>query len=141
MFKKGTYLPGHLLLQILFDRVSQEDTRNGFVLDGALRTLEEVWGFRPMLAKAGRDYHLTGIHLQAQLKILDDRMSIRRREDDTPEKIDSRRKSYENNLLERHNAINSQEGWRIVEVDASPDGEELVFNNVQNALLQVFNSS
>ncbi len=46
MFATHTYLAGDTLLKILTGRFAREDTLDGFVLDGGLRTLEETKDFQ-----------------------------------------------------------------------------------------------
>lgn len=128
MFATHSYLAGETLLQILVSRFSQADTKNGLVLDGGLRTLEETEAFQTMLEMAGRALPLTVIYLQipeaqTYLRLIDG-PNARRRKDDTPEGISSRLAKFQHQLNERLAVISGQESWTLLPIDATAPIEE-----------------
>lgn len=129
MFEKRVYLDGQMLIDILVDRLSQEDCQDGFVLDGGLRTLKETVIFKDMLVSAGRDYPLTVIHLRLPGWQSIDRLvtgeSARGRSDDTIEAVLARLSKYQDKLVERINVIKSTNGWQILNINAQPPENEV----------------
>ena len=123
MFAEHTYLDGTTLLEILIDRFRQDDTKDGFVLDGGLRTLEETHDFRGMLVEAGRDLPVTVIHLDVPEAVSLDRLvsgeNARKRSDDTYEGVMCRLAKYYSQLEERMRVMESQPNWRLVHIDAT----------------------
>ena len=117
------YLDGETLLEILVDRFRKEDTKNGFILDGGLRTLEETIKFQEMLEAAGRDLPVTVIHLYIpewmSLERLVTGENARKRSDDTYEWVMSRLSMYFTQLEERMSVIENQPNWRLVHIDAT----------------------
>lgn len=49
------YVNPDILVRMIEDRIRQEDTENGFILDGGMRTIEETEQFSSSLKRAGRD--------------------------------------------------------------------------------------
>ncbi|MBI4157632.1 nucleoside monophosphate kinase [Candidatus Woesebacteria bacterium] len=122
MYKNKAYLAGPTLLRILVDRFAKDDTKDGFILDGGLRTIEETIDFRGMLRQAGRDIPLTVVYLiiteEETYRRLLDGPDARKRHDDTRESIASRLEKFKLNLKERLAVIKAEEGWGIIEIDA-----------------------
>jgi len=133
MLSSNTYLAGETLIKILTDRFAQEDTENGFVLDGGLRTLEETVDFQNMLETAGCVLPLTIIYLRIPTEISIERLIVgknaRKRRDDTIEGVESRLSEFYFQLEERLSHINDQPNWELVEIDATSSIED-VFSEV-----------
>lgn len=129
MFDEKVYLPGDLLIQILEDRFSREDTLNGFVLDGGMRTVEETRTFQAMLERVGRALPIRVVHLQIPEELSFERLvtgeKARKREGDTVEGVTSRLSKFYYQLDERLNHIESESSWSVVEVDATRSKEEV----------------
>ncbi len=49
------YVDPDILVRMIEERIQQEDTKNGFVLDGGMRTIEETEQFGSLLERVGRD--------------------------------------------------------------------------------------
>lgn len=123
MHENQTYLPGHLLLQMVQNRLNKEDTQKGLVLDGGFRTLEETRGFSEMLEGVKRDFSIKIIFLKIPGWESVNRLEKRGREkDDTPEGILSRLSTFYENLGERMSFI--RERWGIQMVRAANKNEE-----------------
>lgn len=137
MFAADTYLDGNTLLKILTNRFSKDDTLNGFVLDGGLRTLEETLKFPDMLDSAGRAFPLTVIYLQIpeekSLERLVTGINARKRDRDTTEGVSSRLNMFYKDLEERLVYIASQPNWQIIDIDAIAS-QEVVYLKVADSL-------
>jgi len=133
MFEKSVYLDGQMLIDILVDRLSKDDCRNGFILDGGLRTLKETIIFKDMLVTAGRDYPLTVLHLRLPGWQSIDRLvtgeSARGRSDDTIDAVLARLGKYQYQLVERLNIIKSTNGWQILNINALSE-QQSVFDEI-----------
>jgi adenylate kinase family enzyme len=124
MFDKGVYLKGEPFLEILSKRLLEEDTINGCIADGCLRTVEETVGFEEMLIKVGRNFPLTVIYLKIPVEVSLERIltgeHARKRPGDTPEKLESRLADFNFRLDERLNIIKNNPNWNFIEIDATP---------------------
>jgi|CXWL01.1.fsa_nt_gi adenylate kinase len=129
MFQKDGYLDGQLLLEILVKRFGEEDTCEGFILDGGLRTLGETQDFQAMLDAAGRALPLSVVHLQipneTSLERLVSGERARKRKGDTREGVTERLANFHLQFEERMAVIDSQPNWNRIEVDASGLIEEV----------------
>ena len=125
MFENDAYLPGHLLLQVLFERFSEEDVRGGVILDGGFRTLEETEDFDGMLGKLPTDYKVCVIYLNATDGQIKERLATPRpgRKPDTPQSIQSRLDNFYNKLGERIDFI--QRNWVLIAVDGMQPVEDV----------------
>lgn len=136
MLAEHRYLKPEMLLPILVKRFSQDDVKDGFVLDGGLRMVDEVKGFKSVLQEAGREMPLTAIHLQIPGWVSGQRLifspDARKRDDDTVDGLLSRLSNFYNGLGQRASLIREQ-GWELVRIDAMGSIEEN-FNRVQEAL-------
>jgi len=137
MFSEHVYLNGELLSEILRNRLTEEDVRDGFVLDGGLRTTEETNNFLKTLEYANRNFPVTVVYLKIPKQICFERLvtgeNARKRDDDTVEAINSRLEKFYDQLEERLQIIKSFPGWELIEVDASGPTEE-VYRTVRNLL-------
>jgi len=138
MFASHTYLDGKLLLEIMCDRFSKEDTSDGFVLDGGFRTVEETDDFEKTLIKAGRNFPVTVIYLNIPLETIYERLitgeKARKRNDDTKEALDSRLEKFFYRLEERLDLIRKNPNWDLVEIDALPP-LNIVYKNVYELII------
>lgn len=118
MFAEGKYLSGETLLRILVERFSQDDVKNGLILDGGLRTLEETIAFQAMLDAAGLNLPMTVIYLQIPEEETYERLvrgkNARKRADDTEEGVASRLEKFNFQLQERLEVIKNQPGWDLI---------------------------
>ncbi len=97
IIEAGHYVPDEVTNEIVFDRLSQDDAKNGYLLDGYPRTIEQVWALREW--HWGYDTDLDHV---IELKVPDEevvdrllkRAEIEGRADDTEEVIRERMKVY-----------------------------------------------
>lgn len=137
MRDEKTYLSGESIIKLLIHRLSQDDTSEGLILDGGLRTLEETVAFQSMLEEAGRALPLTILYIQIPEWMSYERLiwgeEARKREDDTVEAVASRLAKFHFKLEERISFIERQEGWNLIPIDGT-GGKEEVFKLVTKAL-------
>jgi adenylate kinase len=94
---KGKLVPDQILLDIIAERITKRDCKNGFLLDGFPRTLKQAVGLDKILESIEQllDY---AISLKANEEELISRLINRGlesgRSDDTPEVIRNRQKVY-----------------------------------------------
>ena len=139
MFAEHRYLDGHTLLKILVHRFSQNDTTDGLILHGGLRTVEETLAFQEMLEEAGRIMPLTVIHLRIPGWMSFDRLLLgdnaRKRKDDSVEGIMSRLSKFYLQLDERVALIENQPDWTLFHINAGQP-IETVYDEVRQIFRQ-----
>jgi len=89
----GSLVPDDLTIEVVRERLAQEDTASGFVLEGFPRTLPQAEALDSMLAEADRALS-TVLHFQLPEELAEQRLLKRAleqgRSDDTPEVIHRR---------------------------------------------------
>ncbi|MFP5373506.1 MAG: adenylate kinase [Gammaproteobacteria bacterium] len=95
---RGELVSDEILLGMLEDRFSREDTRGGFILDGYPRNLAQANALGELLARIGQPMD-AAVQLEVPTELLVERIAGRAREegraDDTPESVRTRLKVYE----------------------------------------------
>lgn len=152
----GNLVPDEITIEVVRQRLSQDDTKNGFILDGFPRTIaqadalsnivniDKVVNFvvdkeavvkrisgRRFCKSTGRTYHV--IYNPPKVEGIDDETGepLYQREDDQPERIKTRLEVYDAStapLIEYYKAKGV-----LVDVDASP-APEVVFDSLKKAL-------
>jgi adenylate kinase len=93
IYDRGDLVPDELMVDLIRERLSEEDTENGFVLDGFPRTIAQAEALDEMLAEIGRPLTIV-FELQVPDDVARARLEGRAREegrtDDTPEAIAKR---------------------------------------------------
>lgn len=121
--EQGQLVDDQTTSEIVKGRLSNENCRNGFVLDGYPRTLEQAKIFDPGFDKV--------FYLKLDRGEVLDRLLKRGREDDTEELINTRLDFYYSQtqpLLEHYKNLN-----KLVEIDGS-GSIEAVFDQVKSYL-------
>ncbi|MBM7616762.1 adenylate kinase [Weissella uvarum] len=85
----GNLVPDEVTNGIVKERLAQDDTKNGFILDGYPRNIEQAEALEQMLAEQGRKIDAV-LYFTADNDVLVQRMMARGRADDTPEVIQNR---------------------------------------------------
>ena len=134
MLKEHRYLKPEMLFPILLKRFKEDDTKDGFILDGGFRLVEDVRNFPLVLQKAERIMPLTVIHLRIPGWLSIERLNVRKREDDTSDGILGRLTNYYKNLGQRATLIQQQENCNLIHIDATGDIDK-TFNKVRGALM------
>lgn len=136
ILESGRLVPDDLMIELIRERLSDEETAGGFVLDGFPRTMPQAHALDAMLREIGR-----GLTLAFELQVPDE-VSIERltkradeegRPDDTPEAIAERLALYhhETEPLVEHYRVNGN----LVGIHADRSINE-VFAEIQRALEQ-----
>jgi adenylate kinase len=94
----GNLVSDDLMLGLLEERFTQPDTRNGFILDGYPRNLQQAAALDPLLERIRQPMDLA-VQLEVDneqiVERLAERARIEKRPDDTPEVIRNRLKVYD----------------------------------------------
>ncbi|MDQ3894801.1 MAG: adenylate kinase [Actinomycetota bacterium] len=97
IYDAGALVPDELMIELIRDRLGQQDTRDGFILDGFPRTMEQAQALDEMLREIGRELTLV-LELQVADAVSRARLLKRAREegrsDDAPDAIDRRLALY-----------------------------------------------
>jgi adenylate kinase len=135
--ENGELVPDDLMIRLIRERLDDEDTREGFVLDGFPRTIAQAEALDAMLAEIGRELDIV-FELQVPDEVSIERLAKRAveegRTDDTPEAIARR-------LAEYHDKTEPLVGYyRLRGNLVGVHGEEPidhVFREIQEALQTV----
>jgi adenylate kinase len=138
IYDAGELVPDELIVELIRERLGEDDAREGFVLDGFPRTMPQAFALDTMLREIGRE--LTVIFaLQVSEEVCIERLLNRAEEegraDDTPDAIAKRlRRYYEETepLIEHFRATTG----RVVFLHADRSIDQ-VFAEIQQALDQV----
>lgn len=134
----GELVPDELIVELIRERLGQDDARAGFILDGFPRTMPQALALDEMLREIGRQLTVVfALHVSEEVCIqrLLKRAVEEGRSDDTPDAIRLRlRRYYEETepLIEHYRASTG----RVVGIHADRSPDE-VFAEIQAALEQV----
>ncbi len=94
---RGELVSDAILLGMLEDRFSRDDTKNGFILDGYPRNLAQAGALGKLLEKIGQKFD-AAVQLDVPTELLVERIAGRAqaegRADDTPESVRTRLQVY-----------------------------------------------
>jgi adenylate kinase len=137
LLNAGLLVPDEIMIGLIRDRLAQEDTERGFVLDGFPRTMPQAEALDDMLGEIDRPLSVV-FEFQLSEDVCVERLLRRAQEegraDDTPEAIRTRLRLYYQEtepLIEHYRAKAI-----LVPVHADRPVEE-VFAEIQQALEQV----
>jgi len=136
IYDSGDLVPDDLMIGIIRDRLAQEDTDNGFVLDGFPRTLAQTEALDRTLREIGKELSVVFVlQLPESVAVarLTKRAELEGRVDDTPDAIAKRLELYrrETEPLVEWFRVRSN----VVAVHAERSVSE-VFGEIQEALEQ-----
>jgi adenylate kinase len=136
IYDSGHLVPDDLMIGIIRERLAEEDTEQGFVLDGFPRTLAQAEALDNMLREIAKELSVVFV-LQlpeaVAIERLTKRAQLEGRVDDTPEAIGKRLELYRREtepLVEWYRARSN-----VVPVHAERSVNE-VFSEIQQALEQ-----
>ena len=132
------YLDPKILLEIMLPIFQQEAFAQGFIMDGAMRTPEEISGSQAVLDAAGRAMPVTNILLRIPGwmgvdRILNNLHNDRQRKDDNHDEVLSHLSKYYNELGRKASLINRQPNWRLIHIDGIGNPDQ-VYERVLTAL-------
>jgi adenylate kinase len=90
----GKLVPDPIIIELLAERLTAPDCRNGYLLDGFPRTLGQAQALDDFFAESGVPLDVV-LELRVDEDLLLKRLSGRGRDDDQPEVIRQRLKSYQ----------------------------------------------
>jgi adenylate kinase len=133
----GELVPDDLMIELIRERLAEEDAQEGFILDGFPRTMVQAEALDPMLREIGRELDVVFV-LQisdaACIGRLLKRAAEEGRVDDTPEAIETRLARYQEEtepLVEHYRATGN-----LVGIHADRPIND-VFAEIQRTLEQV----
>jgi adenylate kinase len=97
IYDSGGLVPDGLMIELIRDRLTEDDTEDGFVLDGFPRTLPQAEALDPMLREIGKELTVVfALQLPDEVCIerLMKRAELEGRLDDTPDAIAKRLALY-----------------------------------------------
>jgi adenylate kinase len=137
IYDAGELVPDELMIELIRDRLNDEDTAEGFILDGFPRTTVQADALDAMLREVERELRIV-FELQISDAVCVERLTKRAREegrvDDTPDAIHTRLELYHREtepLVEHYRAQGI-----VVGIHADATVNE-VFAEIQQALEQV----
>jgi adenylate kinase len=137
IYDAGQLVPDDLMVQLIRERLGEDDARDGFVLDGFPRTMPQAEALEEMLQEIGRDLDIV-FELQVPDEVGRARMLRRAAEegrtDDTPEAIDQRLRLYHDQTKPLMEYYRSRRNLVGIHGDRPVDE---VFAEIQQALEQV----
>jgi adenylate kinase len=134
--ESGQLVPDDLMIDLIRERVAEDDAEDGFILDGFPRTLPQANALDEMLADIGRDLSIVfGFHLDDEIGIerMTKRAQIENRKDDTPEAIAQRLELYHRETEPLIGHYRAQGNLIGIHADRTVDE---VFAEIQEALEQ-----
>jgi adenylate kinase len=134
--ESGRLVPDDLMIDLIRERLGEEDADGGFILDGFPRTLAQANALDDMLAEIGRDLSIVfGFQLDDEIGIqrMTKRAQIENRKDDTPEAIAERLRLYHEQTEPLIGHYRAQGNLVGIHADRTIDE---VFSEVQEALEQ-----
>jgi adenylate kinase len=97
IYDSGGLVPDDLMIELIRERLAQDDTETGFVLDGFPRTMAQAEALDPMLREIGKELTVVFV-LQLPEEVCIERLlkraQLEGRVDDTPDAIVKRLEIY-----------------------------------------------
>ncbi len=117
---RGELVPDALILNLIQDRLSYEDTANGWILDGFPRNVNQAAFLSELLAKLDQNADFV-LNLEVPDEVLVSRLLERKRKDDNEETIRRRLEVYHQdtvpviNFYQQRDALKTIDGDRTME--------------------------
>ncbi|HEU6444549.1 MAG TPA: adenylate kinase [Gaiellaceae bacterium] len=134
--ESGQLVPDDLMIELIRERLGEDDAQEGFVLDGFPRTLPQARALDEMLSDIGRALSIVfGFQLDDRIGIerMLRRAEIESRKDDTPEAIAKRLELYHQETEPLIGHYRAQGNLIGIHADRTVDE---VFAEIQEALEQ-----
>jgi adenylate kinase len=136
IYDSGDLVPDDLMIELIRERLAQDDAENGFALDGFPRTMAQAEALDPMLREIGKELSVVFVlQLPDELCIerLLKRVQLEGRVDDTPEAIAKRLEIYHRETEPLIEWYRIRSNVVTIHGDRSPNE---VFAEIQQALEQ-----
>ncbi|MGZ8794399.1 MAG: adenylate kinase [Gaiellaceae bacterium] len=134
--ESGQLVPDDLMIELIRERLREDDAQSGFILDGFPRTLPQAQALDEMLGDIGRELSIVfGFQLEDSVGIerMTKRATLEQRKDDTPEAIAQRLELYHRETEPLIDYYRAQGNLVGVHADHPVDH---VFAEIQEALEQ-----
>ena len=95
---KGELVPNGLMLDLIKERLSDEDTANGWILDGFPRNVDQAAFLEELLTELGQNSDCV-LNLEVPDEVLVERLLSRKRKDDNESTIRRRLEIYHQNTV------------------------------------------
>ena len=115
---RGELVPDNLILGLIQDRLSYDDTDNGWILDGFPRNVNQAAFLEELLAKLNQSADCV-LNLEVPDEILVERLLARKRKDDNEETIRRRLEIYHQDTVPVINFYQERETLKIIDGDRS----------------------
>ena len=123
---RGELVPDTLILNLIQDRLSHEDTARGWILDGFPRNVNQAKFLEELLSKLGQNADCV-LNLEVPDEVLVERLLARKRTDDTEETIRRRLEIYHQNTVPVIDFYRQKKTLKIVDGDRTmPEVTELL---------------
>lgn len=133
---KAGYVDPDIVLSVIKERIQQEDARDGFVIEGTMRSIDESDGFFRILEEANRVMPVTHFYLKIPYWLCVGRLMSRQlgREDDASvEKILKRLSSHNKDLGERTKRARQKGDFYIIPSSQSvAETHDHIMKNISN---------
>ena len=123
---RGELVPDTLILNLIQDRLSYEDTAKGWILDGFPRNVNQAQFLEDLLSKLGQNADWV-LNLEVPDEVLVERLLERKRPDDTEETIRRRLEIYHQDTVPVIDFYRQKKTLKIVDGDRTmPEVTELL---------------
>jgi adenylate kinase len=140
-FSGGGYMEPEVVLEILTQKLKDPKLSEGFIIDGFMRSEEEVNGFSEMLEKNGLSMPVTIFYLRSPGWMGAERIA---KDDSRPDRTDSSPNNTLNRLSHYYNGlgrraklirglIQEHDNWNFIPINATGDADR-VFGEVKSTL-------
>ncbi len=119
---QGELVPDELLLDLIRERLNQDDAQNGWILDGFPRNVSQATFLDKLLSELGK-FSEQAINLEVSDHLLIDRLLSRGRKDDNEETIRRRLDVYREKTKPVIDYYHNH--GRLTSVDGNPPPEEV----------------
>jgi adenylate kinase len=137
IYDSGGLVPDDLMIEIIRGRLAENDTEEGFILDGFPRTLPQAEALDPMLREIGKELTVVfalQVSEEVSIKRLTKRAQLEGRRDDSPEAIAKRLELYRRETEPLIEWYRIRSNVVTIHADRTPNE---VFSEIQQALEQV----
>ena len=115
---RGELVPDSLILGLIQDRLSYEDTANGWILDGFPRNVNQAAFLEELLSKLDQSADCV-LNLEVPDEILVERLLARKRKDDNEDTIRRRLEVYHQDTVPVINFYQERETLKTIDGDRS----------------------
>jgi len=117
---RGELVPDVLILDLIQDRLSYEDTANGWILDGFPRNVSQAAFLSELLAKLDQNADCV-LNLEVPNEVLVSRLLERKRKDDNEETIRRRLEVYHQDTVPVINFYQQRKTLKTIDGDQTMD--------------------